>query len=107
MSAIKIYHGSLNKIEKFNNSKCMWFSSILDEANEAILMQDNFNSEGRFGYLYTAIINENEVFLTDDFSKFDDGSILKETTANIVRCTEQQPNWYLVRDVTKLNLKEE
>lgn len=102
----KIYHGSLNKIESFNSSKPMWFSSNIEHANEAILMQDNNQSEGRFGYVYMAEIDSNDVVLTDDFCKFDDGSILGETSANIIRCTENETEWYLVKDVTKLNIKE-
>ena len=101
----KIYHGSLNKINNFDSSRKMWFSSNVEHANEAILMQDNFKSEGYFGFIYMAEIEESEVFLTDDFSKFDDGSILEETDSNIVRCTENETEWYLVRDVTKLTLK--
>lgn len=102
----KIYHGSVNKIEKFDFSKCMWFSSNIEHANEAILMQDNFQSEGEFGYVYMAEIDSKDVVLTDDFSKFDDGTIFNVIDANIIRTTEENPEWYVVKDVTKLTLIE-
>ena len=50
----KIYHGSLNEITNFKGR--IWCSSDIRFANEAILMQDNFEHDfsvnGDFGHIY-------------------------------------------------------
>jgi hypothetical protein len=103
MNTIRLYHGSLNEITNFEGK--IWCSSIFDHANEAILMQDNNESEGSFGHIYFCDVEISLIEETDNFNKFDDSSILNESNSEIIKASEEtdQPNWYLIRNAKNFN----
>lgn len=90
-----IYHGSFKEITQFNDQP-LWFAATLPQANEYVLAQDDYKSAGQFGYIYETEITD--WLDTDDFNSFDDGSILKQTDAPVIRYKDDDKEYFILRN---------
>jgi len=101
----KIYHGSLNEITNFKGR--IWCSSDIRFANEAILMQDNFEHDfsvnGDFGHIYFTEVNNEDIIETDDLTEIESAEILKNNSGEIFKASEEteQPTWFIIREASK------
>lgn len=96
-----LYHGSKTKIEKFDDSRPMYFSSY---SRDAFLALNSFFLEPvkRKGYIYIIEVETESIPRTSEFMPFHSGEILSNgLEAAKMESTEMDNNWYCFLNVNK------
>lgn len=93
-----LYHNSSTEIKNFDDSRPIWFTSELSEAER---YTDCNNGEAK--YLYKIEIESFEE--TNDFMAFHTGEILNNSKSGIVKMTSEDidNNWYVIKNINKFN----